>query len=101
MSSHKLRIETGRYGQQRINRSERYCTICNTNDIEDEFHFVLICPAYNNLRKDLIKRYYVRKPSVSKFIEMMTSHNKNILSNLGNYISKAFIIRNTFINNAV
>ena len=39
LSSHKLRVETGRYGQNRIARAERYCTMCNNTDIEDEFHF--------------------------------------------------------------
>ena len=26
--------------------------MCNLNDVEDEFHFILRCPAYNDLRKN-------------------------------------------------
>jgi len=39
VSSHSLYVETGRYTRQRIDRSQRYCTFCNNQDIEDEFHF--------------------------------------------------------------
>ena len=36
-------IELGRHNN--IPRNERKCTLCNLNDIEDEFHFVLKCPV--------------------------------------------------------
>ena len=39
LSSNSLYVETGRYSRQRIDRSQRYCTFCNSQDIEDEFHF--------------------------------------------------------------
>jgi len=32
--------------------------ICDNNDIEDEFHFVFICPLYFDLRQKLMKNYY-------------------------------------------
>ena len=48
LSSHNLNIEQGRYRNE--NRNNRICTLCNSNDIEDEFHFVLKCPFYNDIR---------------------------------------------------
>jgi hypothetical protein len=42
-----LRIETGRYGSNRIDINLRTCQLCNSVDIKDEYHFVLICPCYN------------------------------------------------------
>ena len=45
LSSHKLRIETGRYGRNRIDRNERLCQICNCGDIEDELSFILLYVA--------------------------------------------------------
>ena len=37
ISAHNLRVETGRYGRNRLERNERKCLICaNSNDIEDE-----------------------------------------------------------------
>ena len=49
LSSHSLKIEQGRYDNDR--RENRKCTFCGLNDIEDEFHFVLKCPYYSELRK--------------------------------------------------
>ena len=48
-----LRIETGRYENPRIDASERYCNVCRTNTVEDEIHFLLICPVYNLERQKL------------------------------------------------
>ena len=44
---HKLHIETGRH--RNINYEERLCILCNTNNIEDEFHFVIACRLYEEL----------------------------------------------------
>jgi len=52
LSSHTLNVEIGRH-----NIIDRHCIRCNLNDIEDEFHFVLICPDYVNLRNAYIPKY--------------------------------------------
>ena len=49
LSSHSLRIESGRYERNRLDISLRTCQICNTGDIEDEYHFILICNQYLDL----------------------------------------------------
>jgi hypothetical protein len=41
ISAHKLRIESARYGRNRLERQERICQVCDINEFEDEFHFVL------------------------------------------------------------
>ena len=43
ISAHDLRKESGRYAKHHLIRSERICTKCNSNEIEDEFHFILKC----------------------------------------------------------
>ena len=45
ISNHKLMIETGRYNQ--TSRNERFCVICNSGIIEDEFLFLFNCPKYS------------------------------------------------------
>ena len=95
LSSHGLLIETGRHIG--IERQNRKCTFCNTNDIEDEYHFVLKCPLYNDIRSHYIKRYFVNHPSVLKFTELLNSNGKT-LRNLALYIIKAFEKRNEFVN---
>ena len=45
ISSHCLRIKSGRYGRNDVPRNERYCNCCNTFHIEDLYHFVIVCPG--------------------------------------------------------
>ena len=61
LSSHQLRIETGRYSQNIVDRAQRMCTFCNKSDIEDEYHFVLMCPVYSILRQKYIRPYYYNR----------------------------------------
>jgi REP element-mobilizing transposase RayT len=63
-------IETGRYTG--IVRNERKCILCNLNVLEDEFHFVLQCTKYNDLRKKYIKKYYWSTPSTFKLVQLLS-----------------------------
>ena len=92
-SSHSLRIQTGRFGPNRILRNERICIICNSGDIEDEFHFILKCPFYHSLRKRYIKEYFYKNPSTLKLLKLLCSNNKSELFNLALYAKQAFIER--------
>ena len=96
LSSHKLHIETGRYAQNRTERHERYCAICNKRDIEDEYHFICVCEAYQQLRAIYIKPYFFRNPSVYKFNQLMQCDNRTLL-NLGKFIYGAFTMRNSLL----
>ena len=53
MSSHALAIETGRHAKPKIAKEERKCKYCNLDDVEDEKHFLLKCPLYNEERLSL------------------------------------------------
>lgn len=48
ISNHKLLIEYGRY--QNIPREQRLCQLCDSNEVEDEYHFTLSCQYYQLLR---------------------------------------------------
>ena len=93
VSSHNLFVETLRRGRNRIPRNERICYFCGT-DIEDEFHFIIVCKKYSDLREQFIPKIYYRKPSMYKFIDLLRSNNRKTLLNLGNFISHAFKRRN-------
>ena len=99
MCSHPLRIHTGRYGVNRVERNERYFTYCDMHDLEDEWHFILICPRYNGIRQKYIKRYYYVDPSVIKFIELLNTKRKNVLKNLALYIKLALSHRTAITYN--
>ena len=52
-SNHKLAIETGRYSRPFKKPAERTCPICKI-EMEDEYHFLNICPAYQEKRSSLL-----------------------------------------------
>ena len=98
VSSHRLQIEMGRWHKPNvIPRNERKCQLCNT--LEDEFHFLLECPLYFELRKTYINRYFWHNPNIPKYIELLTSENINIIRRLSCFVYKGFTIRqNTYYN---
>ena len=53
LSDHELNIEKGRHKD--IKRQERFCPCCSLKkQIENETHFLLECPYYNNLRQEFM-----------------------------------------------
>ena len=62
---YNLCIETGLY--YGINRNNRNCIMCDLNVVEDEFHFILQCSKYVQLRRKYIKKYYWSRPSTFTF----------------------------------
>jgi len=49
LSNHRLAIETGRYSRPRKKPAERICPISKI-EMEDEYNFLNICPAYQEKR---------------------------------------------------
>ena len=87
VSAHKLSIETGRYDA--VIRNNRKCAKCNLDEIEDEFHFILKCPYYDDIRKQNIKPYLYKRPSVFKLTQLLGSNKTRLLCSLGKYLIKA------------
>ena len=50
LSAHSLEIEVGGYSN--VPRENRLCKYCNLNVVESEYHFLLTCPKYYDLRKN-------------------------------------------------
>ena len=70
-SSHRLEIEIGRWTRHvRTPIEDRKCKYCYT--LEDEYHFILECPLYSNIRTLYIKRYYYTRLSMFKLVELMS-----------------------------
>ena len=51
---HVSNIESYKYCN--IVRNERICTMCNTKTVEDEYHFILECDRYTDIRCKYIKK---------------------------------------------
>ena len=71
--------------------------MCNLNEIEDEYHFILQCPLYNDIRMKFILKYYHKRPSVLKLTQLLTSQNNKELSSLGHYLLKANAFRDQLL----
>ena len=99
MSSHRLAAEAGRWHKpQSIPFDECKCVNCGV--VEDEFHFILECSLYIDIRKKYINKYIWARPNIPKFIELMTLDNKSDIKKLASYILESFTVRyvNSFIS---
>ena len=51
-----MEVETGRYNGTKL--KDRICKLCDTGDIEDEVHFLIKCPLYQELRAPLLTKAF-------------------------------------------
>ena len=90
LSSHNLIIETGRWHKpEPIPRDQRLCVSCDMSVIESEYHFLLICPRYENLRRVYIPQIYLSERSERDFVELLNSNSPIILRKLAIFLRKA------------
>ena len=61
--------------------------------IKDEYHFVLICPYYNDLRQIFIKRYFQTRTSMYEIISLLNTTKLKDLNNLAKILIYAFKLR--------
>ena len=79
-----------------IVRENRLCKLCNQNVIENEYHFMLCCSKYRNLR---IKCHCnVSWSNKNIFNSFMTTLNKKKMYNIAKYIKDIFVLRNNILN---
>ena len=86
-----LNIELGRF--RNIEIENRICTLCKNNVIEDEFHFIMLCPAYDDCRSTMF--HNIMSPDFTnlslddKFIHLMKNESKLV----GKFLKAAWEIR--------
>ena len=76
LSSHKFLVERARWLKVKVPYTQRTCTLCHSNDIEDEYHVTLVCEYFRDVRKKFIKPFYYQRPNMMKFLDLMTSVSK-------------------------
>lgn len=98
VSSHQLKIETGRHHHPKLPAAERICPLCLQN-IETEFHFVIECSIYTAYRDQLFMNINKLNPIFNtlnnndKFIFLMSSREKHIVILVSKYVYKCFNVR--------
>lgn len=107
-----LRIETGRYEQVAKNKrglpeTERICRCCiHASDmVENEHHFLLLCPAYESERKymfdTLCQKFCISIADLEDsaydikklFVRVMQSVDSDVINSVANYLDRAFYKR--------
>ena len=71
--------ETGRLRKLTVN--ERLCQICNSNNVENEFHFLFHCDKFKSERENF---YSLCITNYSNFVYLCDEDKLNILMNEGN-----------------
>ena len=104
ISAHDLRIETGRYNKPlKIPASERFCQQCDLKETEDEFHFIMKCQKYHELRTLLFEKlnnisaFEQIQDDLENFIFIMSGNNGDceILNLVAQFAWDAFNKRKT------
>lgn len=85
LCSHDLEIETGRFSG--IARDMRSCKLCQYNRLESEYHFLLCCPYYSDIRRKYLG--IISWPNIHKFVALLSSTNKKTILNVAKYIYEA------------
>jgi len=80
--NHRFPVEVGRW--QNITHNERKCTSCNM--LGDEYHYLMECKDFTNLRKKFLPIYYRSHPNFVKFTALLNTDEYTKLLNLSNMI---------------
>ena len=93
-SNHNLSVERLRY--VKCDRDKRWCEYCKKHGVEileDEIHFLLVCPLYAALRQRYLSVYIRPYLDVfDTFTFILNSKNENCVRDLAAYTYHAFKI---------
>ena len=93
-----LAIEEGR--RQNIDPLARLCKLCSRESVEDEYHFLLVCPLYDNLRKEHLSEDANSEPNFHKFLKLMSGKDSKEMFKLCNFVYKAFKLRESVLKSS-
>ena len=66
-----------------------FCKFCEKHGeylIEDEYHFPMICPLYENLRKKYIPKSFILYPSGENLKKLLQNNNEFVIKNVAMYL---------------
>ena len=99
-----LEIEKGR--RTNLTRDQRFCKLCNSNQVENEPHFILECPALESHRAPFISELSANIPVFHNFSSnqklqflYFKEHTSNLVLDIaGKMILHLFNARNLILN---
>ena len=96
-----LLLELGRYRRPKIPRSDRQCTLCDMEEVEDELHFVFRYKAGRGKETSIALKCeecwpgFGLVPEVERFSWIM--NNESIISFVAKTIFRMFTLRRTLL----
>ena len=70
--NHNLPCTLGRVDRYNVTEDINKCTICDSNKIGDEYHYLFECDYFKNDRIKFINKYYRVRPTTQKMYELFT-----------------------------
>lgn len=77
--------------------AERICKLCEKTGnivLDDEYHFMLCCPAVGEVRSIYLPDVVSNHPSYAIFLDILKSDNMNTQVNVASFIYHARNVRN-------
>lgn len=95
-SCHKLLVESGRH--KNLLMAQRVCKYCEDHErsiLEDEYHMIMTCPLYANLRNEYLN--WIEEKTFDIFVKILLETNENRLKALAVFTYKSFIVREQYL----
>lgn len=83
--NHNFPVEVLRW--EGVPLSERKCLLCDRSEVGDEFHYLLCCKYFDTQRQMYIQNYYIQRPNVVRYKELMSMTSQTKLRKLSIFIS--------------
>ena len=74
-----------------------YCKRQGFTVVEDECHFILFCPLYNDHRLNFIPQRFRVHPTKEKCFSLLACKNEVVQYKLSVFVHKAFNTRTSFV----
>ena len=84
-------LEVTKKSYRKINTNDWNCKVCSLGLFENEFHFLLVCPVYADLRANYIAKKYYTCATEHKLNISLSCKNENVIKSLANYVYHATI----------
>ena len=87
-------FETGRYTHPITPVENRICSNCNSKSVEDEIHFLMYCPKFENLRRELFSNVLNYNAAIlsaeDKFVWILSNEDPSCVRELAKFIHSCF-----------
>ena len=82
---HSLPICQNKFAKPGAPSKSKSCTLCNMDEIGDEFHYIFKCSWLESKRRKLIPPRFTSSPNALAFHDLFNSEETDVLTNLARF----------------